>query len=129
MSGQHAVSGTRVPVAPPPPEVRRDDLPEMLIPQRERVTYLSHLATRLGMSMGLTSGIGFIDHTPVLNVIPIAWQGQPRRKAMTVGCHYDKQTGAWWFFRYDTGEAIAPANELVTAANTIIATIEETAAA
>ncbi|GLZ10153.1 hypothetical protein Acsp04_03880 [Actinomadura sp. NBRC 104425] len=48
--------------------------------------------------------------------------------AMTVECRYDRRMGAWWFYRYDTGEAIAPANELVAAARTIIATIEETPA-
>jgi len=114
--------------APPPPELVQQCTPDTVIPQRERVTYLSHLATRLGMSMGLTTGIGVIDHEPVLNVIPLVWQGQPRRKAMTVGCRYDRRTGAWWFYRYDTGEAIAPANELVIAAHTITATIEETPA-
>ena len=116
---QAGPAGTSPP--PRPSEIQWNDAPAG-VPQRERVTYLSHLQARLGGNLGVTTGFATINSALVLNVIPVQQQGQhgPMPKARTVACGYDRKLGEWWFYWLATGEGIAPANELGRAARIVL---------
>ncbi|TDD93013.1 hypothetical protein [Actinomadura rubrisoli] len=92
------------------------------VPQRERVTYLSHLQARFAGDVRTTTGFGVINQELVLNVIPVLQKGTrgPLPKARVVGCCYDRRSGGWWFYWLATGRRIAPANELDAAARIVL---------
>lgn len=107
---------------PPPPEPAQGRVPPTVIPQRERVGFLVRLAETLTHLPGLvTTAFAVIDGYAVLNAIPL---DQPER-AMTVGCAYNHDDGAWWFFNVRTGRPIQPANELNAAARQIRADLKQ----
>ncbi|MGI5166715.1 hypothetical protein ACQEU3_20415 [Spirillospora sp. CA-253888] len=79
-----------------------------VVTQRERVSYLTHLAQRFRPMVGYTTGFGVIDQEPVLNVIPVDRNGRTLRAVM-VRCVYWRESGAWWFVYFPTCQPIAPA--------------------
>ncbi|MFD0854088.1 hypothetical protein ACFQ07_17760 [Actinomadura adrarensis] len=121
MSGRHVGRFGGYLSAPPPPEVHRADVLAG-IPQRERVTYLSHLQARLRRDARIVTGFGTVDHAPVLNVMPVRQPGDhgPLPKTVTVACCYDRLPGQWWFYWLVTGERLVPANELDAAARLVL---------
>ncbi|MQY03247.1 hypothetical protein [Actinomadura macrotermitis] len=116
MPGRHSGRSGGHLAAPPPEDVVRPDL-RVPMPQRERVTYLSHLQVRLGRVPGFTTGFGVIEQELVLNVIPV--RRRAFLKALSVGCRYDRQGGLWCFYQVGTGESLCPANELERAVRMI----------
>ncbi|WP_067483988.1 hypothetical protein [Actinomadura hibisca] len=119
-TARHAVrfEGRRPASSPPDVEPASKVATATVVPQRERVSYLTHLAQRFGPVVGYTTGFGVIDQEPVLNVIPVDRHGRALR-AVTVRCAYRRECGAWWFVYHRTGRPIAPANELNAAANKV----------
>ncbi|MGI5170051.1 hypothetical protein ACQEU3_37440 [Spirillospora sp. CA-253888] len=97
-----------------------------VVPQRERVSYLTHLAKRFGLVADYTTGFSVIEQEPVLHVIPADRVGGKLR-AVTVRCLYRRERGEWWFVYHQTCRAIAPANELNAAANKIRTDLEQAA--
>ncbi|WP_019629524.1 hypothetical protein [Actinomadura atramentaria] len=124
MSGRHQNTGQAASIAPPPDV--DGGLTGLPFAQRERMTFLTHLAYCFGALPGYTTGIAVIDLAPVLNVIPVDRRGRAARGAVTIACDYDKSQGAWCFTWYATKERIGPANNLSTAADLIRNRIERT---
>ncbi|MEV0660423.1 hypothetical protein ACIBI3_00870 [Actinomadura luteofluorescens] len=86
----------------------------MLIPQRERITFLVLLADVLAPWTGVVTAFAVIEGFAVLNVIPV----EPARRSLTIGCRYSRH-GAWWLYYAHGGELIGPANDLTGAARQI----------
>ncbi|TDD36860.1 hypothetical protein E1287_10090 [Actinomadura sp. KC06] len=103
----------------PPPEVKAEHGPRMLIPQRERVTFLVRLSEMFSPIVGPLTAFAVINGYIVLNVIPQDVSG----RAVTVGCSY--RDGQWWFYYVHTGVFIRPANELAMAARHIRTDMEQ----
>ncbi|MUN37089.1 hypothetical protein [Actinomadura litoris] len=121
--GTHAkVPGTRQ-AASPPRDVERGRGPVTFIPQRERLSYLFHLAQLFERLHGLMAVFAVIDGFVVLRVIPVR---QPRG-ARTVGCVYKQ--GQWWFYDVRADQIIRPANELAATAREIGTQMETVVAA
>ncbi|WP_067480138.1 hypothetical protein [Actinomadura hibisca] len=119
-TARHAARPEERHPAPSPPDAEPASkvATATVVPQRERVSYLTHLAQRFGPVVGYTTGFGVIDQEPVLNVIPVDRHARALR-AVTVRCAYRSERGEWWFFYHRTRQPIAPANELNAAANRI----------
>ncbi|GGQ11292.1 hypothetical protein BKA00_005130 [Actinomadura coerulea] len=96
----------------------------MVIPQRERITFLVLLADVLAPCAGVVTAFAVIEGFAVLNVISM----EPARRAVTVGCRYSGH-GAWWLYYVHSGELIGPANDLAGAARQIRNQMEVAAAA
>lgn len=110
-------------MAPPPPELIAPPIAKPMIPQRERVTFLVHLAGIFAGFTGLMTAFAMVGGYVVLNVIPM----DRRYAAVTIGLRY--RTGAWWFVYQPSGRPIRPANELSAAAHQIRTQIEKATAA
>ncbi|MFB4302223.1 hypothetical protein [Actinomadura sp. NTSP31] len=109
---------------PSPPEPKRASGPAPLIPQRERITFLAHLADAFACVEGVVTAFAEVQGYAVLNVIPLG----PPGRSVTVGCRYCRD-GAWWLYDIRTGKSIRSANEPRAAAHLIRTQMEEAAAA
>lgn len=96
----------------------------MVIPQRERITFLVLLEDVLAPWAGVVTAFAVIGGFAVLNVIPV----EPARRALAIGCRYSGH-GAWWLYYVHSGEPIGPANDLAGAARQIRSRMEVAAAA
>jgi hypothetical protein len=85
-----------------------------LIPQRERLTFLTHLSKAFAGMDGIVTAFAVIQGYVVLNAIPLG----PTGRAVTIGCRYGRD-GAWWLYDVHTGESIRPANDTSAAAKEI----------
>ncbi|MFG2091587.1 hypothetical protein [Spirillospora sp. NPDC048824] len=107
-----------------PPEPSQASGPATLIPQRERVAFLTGLAKAFAHIEGIVTVFTDAQGYVVLNVIPLGVPG----RVVTVGCRYCRD-GAWWLYDVRTGEAIGPANASKAAAHQIRTRIEKATAA
>lgn len=124
MSGRHATRRGGPRLAPPVPEAK--DAVGLVVPNRERFAYLTHLAEQL--PAGLSASYSYRAHEVVMHVVLVttiecAKDGPPPSAGVTVGCRYE--AGAWWFVRNGSGTRFAAANNLAEAAGAIVRAIAE----
>ncbi|MFC5184176.1 hypothetical protein [Actinomadura harenae] len=124
MSGRHAIRRDGPRVAPPVPEATADV--GLVVPNRERLAYLTHLAEHL--PAGLSTSYSYRAHEVVMHVVSVSTirsrkDEPPPIAGVTVGCRYE--AGAWWFVRNGNGSRFAAANNLSEAAGVIVRAIAD----
>ncbi|MEV4256505.1 hypothetical protein AB0J52_25365 [Spirillospora sp. NPDC049652] len=119
MSGRHSNKSAEPRVAPPVPDLASNVA--LVVPNRERMAYLTHLARRL--PPGLSAGFGYRDHEVVMHVVAVGpgWSRTAESgpvAGVTVACRY--ADGQWWFARGGDDSRFAAANDLREAAHVIV---------
>jgi hypothetical protein len=109
---------------PSPPERRRTGGIATVIPQHERVFYLTRLGEALADVEGVVTAFAVIGGYAVLNVIPLGIPG----RAVTIGCRYNRD-GAWWFYDVRTGRPFRQTKQINAAACVIQVAMKEAATA